>query len=56
MMPVILETSVATNAEVIVTGYLYLLVLREFNAIPILRPQEFLNNLFVNIHNFVSAL
>ncbi len=40
---VILETAVAANAEVIVTGDLDLLVLTEFNAIPILTPQEFLN-------------
>ena len=46
---VILETAVAANAEVIVTGDLDLLVLREFNAIAILTPQEFLNEYFAEI-------
>ena len=46
---VILETAVAANAEVIVTGDLDLLVLTEFNAIPILTPQEFLNWYFPEI-------
>ncbi|MDZ8187622.1 MAG: putative toxin-antitoxin system toxin component, PIN family [Nostoc sp. ChiSLP02] len=43
---VILETAVAANAEVIITGDLDLLVLTEFNAIPILTPQEFINRYF----------
>ncbi|MBN4001791.1 putative toxin-antitoxin system toxin component, PIN family [Nostoc sp. LPT] len=43
---VILATALAANAEVIVTGDLDLLVLMEFNVIPILTPQDFLNRYF----------
>jgi uncharacterized protein len=43
---VILETALAANAEVIITGDLDLLVLREFNGIQILTPQAFLSQYF----------
>jgi uncharacterized protein len=43
---VILETALAANAEVIITGDLDLLVLREFNGIHILTPQAFLSQYF----------
>ncbi|MEH2258123.1 putative toxin-antitoxin system toxin component, PIN family [Nostoc sp.] len=43
---VILATALAANAEVIVTGDLDLLVLMEFNVIPILTSQDFLNRYF----------
>ncbi|MEH1776662.1 MAG: putative toxin-antitoxin system toxin component, PIN family [Nostoc sp.] len=46
---VILETAMAANAEVIITGDLDLLVLTAFNAISILTPQEFLNWYFPEI-------
>ncbi|MGH8002515.1 MAG: putative toxin-antitoxin system toxin component, PIN family [Brasilonema sp.] len=38
----ILAVAVAASAEVIITGDLDLLVLTEFNQIPILTPQDFL--------------
>jgi uncharacterized protein len=43
---VIIETALAANAEVIITGDLDLLVLMEFNRIQILTPQVFLNRYF----------
>ncbi len=43
---VILETALAANAEVIITGDLDLLVLNEFNDIQILTPQVFLSHYF----------
>lgn len=42
----ILAAAVAANAEAIVTGDLDLLVLIEFNGIPILTPQDFLSRYF----------
>lgn len=42
----VLATAVAANAEAIITGDLDLLVLIEFNNIPILTPQDFLNRYF----------
>lgn len=45
---VVLAAAVAANAEAIVTGDLDLLVLIEFNGIPILTPQDFLSRYFSN--------
>ncbi len=45
----IIETALAGDVEAIITGDLDLLVLTEFNAIPILTPQEFLNRYFPEI-------
>lgn len=45
---IILAAAVATNTEAIVTGDLDLLVLTEFNGIPILTPQAFLSRYFPN--------
>ncbi|NMG21881.1 putative toxin-antitoxin system toxin component, PIN family [Brasilonema bromeliae] len=42
----ILAAAVAASAEVIITGDLDLLVLTEFNQIPILTPQDFLSRHF----------
>ncbi|WP_017317942.1 putative toxin-antitoxin system toxin component, PIN family [Mastigocladopsis repens] len=42
----ILAAAVAASAEVIITGDLDLLVLTEFNQIPILTPQDFLSRYF----------
>jgi uncharacterized protein len=43
---VILETALAANAKVIITGDLDLLVLKEFNGIQILTPQAFVSRYF----------
>ncbi|MFN6538064.1 MAG: putative toxin-antitoxin system toxin component, PIN family [Nostoc sp. EkiNYC01] len=43
---VILATALSANAKAIVTGDLDLLVLIEFNEIPILTPQDFLSRYF----------
>ncbi|MDZ8241656.1 MAG: putative toxin-antitoxin system toxin component, PIN family [Nostoc sp. ChiQUE01a] len=43
---VVLAAAVAANAEAIITGDLDLLVLIEFNKIPILTPQDFLSRYF----------
>jgi len=45
---VVLAAAVAANAEAIVTGDLDLLVLIEFNGIPILTPQDFLSRYFLD--------
>lgn len=45
---IILAAAVAANAEAIITGDLDLLVLTEFNAVPILTPQAFLSRYFPN--------
>jgi hypothetical protein len=45
---VVLAAAVAASAEAIVTGDLDLLVLIEFNGIPILTPQDFLSRYFSN--------
>ncbi|MBE9106848.1 putative toxin-antitoxin system toxin component, PIN family [Nostoc cf. edaphicum LEGE 07299] len=45
---VVLAVAVAANAEAIVTGDLDLLVLIEFNGIPILTPQDFLSRYFLD--------
>lgn len=45
---VVLAATVAANAEAIVTGDLDLLVLIEFNGIPILTPQDFLSRYFLD--------
>ncbi|QLE54983.1 putative toxin-antitoxin system toxin component, PIN family [Nostoc sp. TCL26-01] len=45
---VVLAAAVAANAEAIITGDLDLLVLIEFNKIPILTPQDFLSHYFSN--------
>ncbi len=45
---VVLAAAVAANAEAIITGDLDLLVLIEFNGIPILTPQNFLSLYFPN--------
>lgn len=45
---IILGTAIASNADVIVTGDLDLLVLVEFAGIPICTPQDFLNRYFPN--------
>jgi hypothetical protein len=42
----IIAAALAANAEVIVTGDLDLLVLNEFNGIPILTPQDFISRYF----------
>ncbi|NMG09562.1 putative toxin-antitoxin system toxin component, PIN family [Brasilonema sp. UFV-L1] len=42
----ILAAAVAASVEVIITGDLDLLVLTEFNQIPILTPQDFLSRYF----------
>ncbi|MBW4685268.1 MAG: putative toxin-antitoxin system toxin component, PIN family [Komarekiella atlantica HA4396-MV6] len=42
----VLAAAIAANAEAIVTGDLDLLVLIEFNGIPILTPQGFLSRYF----------
>ncbi|WP_448267194.1 putative toxin-antitoxin system toxin component, PIN family [Nostoc sp. DSM 114159] len=44
----VLAAAVAANAEAIVTGDLDLLVLIEFNGIPILTPQDFLSRYFLD--------
>ena len=44
----IIAAALAANAEAIVTGDLDLLVLTEFNAVPILTPQAFLSRYFLN--------
>jgi hypothetical protein len=43
---IILGTAQASQAEVIITGDRDLLVLKSFNGIPILTPQDFLKNYF----------
>ncbi|MBW4685266.1 MAG: putative toxin-antitoxin system toxin component, PIN family [Komarekiella atlantica HA4396-MV6] len=43
---IILAAAIAANAEAIVTGDLDLLVLIEYNGIPILTPQDFLSCYF----------
>ncbi|MHC5613057.1 MAG: hypothetical protein ACYTXA_19155 [Nostoc sp.] len=43
-----MAAAVAANAEAIVTGDLDLLVLIEFNGIPILTPQDFLSRYFLD--------
>ncbi|MEH2170354.1 MAG: putative toxin-antitoxin system toxin component, PIN family [Nostoc sp.] len=43
---IVLAAAIAANVEVIITGDLDLLVLREFNGIPILTPQDFLMRYF----------
>lgn len=43
---IVLAAAIAANAEVIITGDLDLLVLVEFNGIPILTPQDFLVRYF----------
>ncbi|MDZ8027050.1 MAG: putative toxin-antitoxin system toxin component, PIN family [Nostoc sp. DedQUE11] len=43
---VILATALSANAKAIVTGDLDLLVLIEFNEVPILTPQDFLSRYF----------
>ncbi|MBG1271596.1 putative toxin-antitoxin system toxin component, PIN family [Nostoc sp. WHI] len=43
---VVLAAAIAANAEAIITGDLDLLVLVEFNGIPILTPQDFLMRYF----------
>ncbi|QFS45529.1 hypothetical protein GXM_03006 [Nostoc sphaeroides CCNUC1] len=45
---IVLAAAVAANAEAIVTGDLDLLVLIEFNEIPILTPQDFLSRYFLD--------
>jgi hypothetical protein len=42
----IIAAALAANAEAIVTGDLDLLVLNEFNGIPILTPQDFISRYF----------
>ncbi len=42
----IIAAALAANAEVIVTGDLDLLVLNEFDGIPILTPQDFISRYF----------
>ncbi|MDZ7968848.1 MAG: putative toxin-antitoxin system toxin component, PIN family [Nostoc sp. DedSLP03] len=42
----VLAAAIAANSEAIVTGDLDLLVLIEFNGIPILTPQDFLGRYF----------
>ena len=43
---IVLAAAIAANAEIIITGDLDLLVLTEFNGIPILTVQNFLNRYF----------
>jgi putative PIN family toxin of toxin-antitoxin system len=43
---IILGTAQASQAEVIITGDRDLLILKSFNSIPILTPQDFLKNYF----------
>jgi putative PIN family toxin of toxin-antitoxin system len=43
---IILGTAQASQAEVIITGDRDLLVLKSFNGVPILTPQDFLKNYF----------
>ncbi len=42
----IIAAALAANAEAIVTGDLDLLVLNEFNGIPVLTPQDFISRYF----------
>ncbi len=44
----ILSASITAQAQVIITGDLDLLVLVEFNHIPILNPQTFLEQYFTD--------
>ncbi|WP_348535375.1 putative toxin-antitoxin system toxin component, PIN family [Komarekiella delphini-convector] len=46
---IILAAAVAANVEAIVTGDLDLLILIEFNGIPILTPQDFLSCYFSDL-------
>ena len=43
---IVLAAAIAANAEIIITGDLDLLVLTEFNGIPILTVQNFFNSYF----------
>lgn len=43
---IVLAAAIAADAQAIITGDLDLLVLIEFNSIPILTPQEFLSRYF----------
>lgn len=43
-----MAAALSANAEAIVTGDLDLLVLTEFNEIPILTPQDFISSYFPN--------
>ncbi|MBW4673704.1 MAG: putative toxin-antitoxin system toxin component, PIN family [Desmonostoc geniculatum HA4340-LM1] len=47
----VLAAAIAANAEAIITGDLDLLVLIEFNGIPILTPQDFLMRYFPEVSN-----
>lgn len=45
---IIIATTVGANAEILVTGDRDLLILNEFEGIPILTPQKFLDRYFPN--------
>jgi hypothetical protein len=45
----VLAAAIAANVEATVTGDLDLLVLIEFNGIPILTPEDFLSRYFSNL-------